>query len=107
IDPGCHDGRSLTVQDVFEAVGAHSRGAMSDEEFRAIENTACPGAGACGGQFTANTMATAIEFLGIAPLGRSSVPATHAQKDSAAREAGALVMDLVRSGLRPRQILTA
>ena len=107
IEPGCYEGRSLTVQDVFEAVGAHARGAMSDKEFQAIENTACPGAGACGGQFTANTMATAIEFLGIAPLGRSSVPATDAQKEAAARQAGALVMELVRSGLRPRQILTA
>jgi dihydroxy-acid dehydratase len=107
IDPGCYAGRALTVQDVFEAVGAHARGAMSDAEFQAIEDAACPGAGACGGQFTANTMATAIEFLGLAALGRSSVPANDAQKDAAAREAGAMVMELVRSNLRPRQILSA
>jgi len=107
IDPGCYAGRALTVQDVFEAVGAHARGSMSDAEFRAIEDSACPGAGACGGQFTANTMATAIEFLGLAALGRSSVPAMDAQKDAAAREAGAMVMELVRRDLRPRQILTA
>jgi dihydroxy-acid dehydratase len=107
IDPGCYQGRSLTIQDVFEAVGAHARGTMNDQEFQAIENTACPGAGACGGQFTANTMATAIEFLGIAPLGRSSVPAADAQKDAAARKAGSMVMQLVRRRLRPRQILTA
>ena len=107
IDPGCYAGRALTVQDVFEAVGAHARGTMSDAEFRAIEDAACPGAGACGGQFTANTMATAIEFLGLAALGRSSVPAMDAQKDAAAREAGAMVMELVRRDLRPRQIITA
>jgi dihydroxy-acid dehydratase len=107
IDPGCYKGRSLTIQDVFEAVGAHARGAMNDQEFQAIENTACPGAGACGGQFTANTMATAIEFLGIAPLGRSSVPAGDQQKDAAAREAGCMVMELVRRRLLPRQILTS
>ncbi len=107
IDPGCYEGRALTIQDVFEAVGAHARGAMNDREFQAIENTACPGAGACGGQFTANTMATAIEFLGIAPLGRSSVPAADGQKNAAAREAGCMVMKLVRRRVRPRQILTA
>jgi dihydroxy-acid dehydratase len=107
IDPGCYHGRSLTVQDVFEAVGARARGTMSDTEFRAIEDSACPGAGACGGQFTANTMATACEFLGIAPLGRSSVPANDAQKDAAARQAGAMVMELVRRDLRPRKILTS
>jgi len=107
IDPGCYEGRALTVQDVFEAVGAHARGSMSDAELRGIEDAACPGAGACGGQFTANTMATACEFLGIAPLGRSSVPANDPGKDAAAREAGALVMELVRRDVRPRQILTA
>jgi len=107
IDPGCHQGRALTVQDVFEAVGAHARGTMSDAELLAIEDSACPGAGACGGQFTANTMATACEFLGIAPLGRSSVPANDPEKDAAARQAGALVMELVRRDVRPRQILTA
>jgi len=107
IDPGFYDGRSLTIQDVFEAVGAHARGTMSDAELLAVESAACPGAGACGGQFTANTMATACEFLGIAPMGLSSVPATDDQKDAAARQAGAMVMELVRGQVRPRQILTA
>jgi len=106
IAPGKFDGRNVTIQDVFEAVGAHAQGKMSDAEFARLENSACPGAGACGGQFTANTMATACEFLGIAPMTDSSVPAMLEAKSQAARRAGALVMELVRRDLRPRQIVT-
>src|SRR5947209_4522613 len=106
IAPGRFKDRDLTIQDVFEAVGAHSRGAMSDAELTSIENSACPGAGACGGQFTANTMAVAAEFLGIAPMGDSSVPATDAGRAASARRAGELVMGLLRRGVRPRQIVT-
>ena len=106
IAPGRFKDRDLTIQDVFEAVGAHSRGAMSDAELISIENSACPGAGACGGQFTANTMAVAAEFLGIAPMGDSSVPATDAARAASARRAGELVMGLLRRGARPRQIVT-
>ncbi|MGI9104298.1 MAG: dihydroxy-acid dehydratase [Terriglobales bacterium] len=106
IAPGHFAGRNVTIQDVFEAVGSHARGTMTDEEFRCLEDNACPGAGACGGQFTANTMATACEFLGIAPMADSSVPAMLEMKSCAARRAGALVMDLVRRDIRPRHIVT-
>src|SRR6201997_1772068 len=88
IEPGRFQGHDVTIQDVFEAVGAHASGRMTDAELADIENHACPGAGACGGQFTANTMATACEFLGISPMGSASVPATVAEKDEVAREAG-------------------
>jgi dihydroxy-acid dehydratase len=91
---------------VFEAVGAHAQGKMSDSDLSALEDGACPGAGACGGQFTANTMATACEFLGIAPMNDSSVPATDPQKAAAAEHAGALLMELVKQDVRPRQIVT-
>jgi dihydroxy-acid dehydratase len=106
IAPGHVGGRDLTIQDVFEAVGAHAAGKMTDAEFLAVENNACPGAGACGGQFTANTMATVCEFLGVAPMGSASVPAVDADKDEVARAAGRLAMDLLRRDLRPRQIIT-
>src|SRR6266571_7047964 len=106
IAPGKWNGRDVTIQDVFEAVGAHTAGRLSDSELATLESVACPGAGACGGQFTANTMAIAIEFLGIAALGSGSVPATHAGKADVARAAGERVMQLVRSGLKPRDILT-
>ncbi len=106
IAPGRYQGRDVTVQDVFEAVGARLAGTMSDEEVHALESVACPGAGACGGQFTANTMALVIDFLGISPRGLSGIPATHASKPEAARAAGELVMDVVRADLRPSQILT-
>jgi dihydroxy-acid dehydratase len=106
IAPGQCDGRDLTIQDVFEAVGAHASGRMSDEEFLAVENTACPGAGACGGQFTANTMATVCEFLGVTPMGTASVPAMDPAKDKTARDAGVLVMELLRQKRRPREIIT-
>ena len=106
IAPGKYRGRDITIQDVFEAVGANAAGRLSDAELLEIENTACPGAGACGGQYTANTMATALEFLGLSPMGSSSVPATDARKDGVAFEAGKLVMDLVRSGTCPGDLIS-
>ena len=106
IAPGHFHDRQVTIQDVFEAVGANAAGSMSDADLRQLEADACPGAGACGGQFTANTMAIASEFLGIAALGSGSVPANDAAKAAVAREAGARVMALVRAGLRPRDIIT-
>jgi dihydroxy-acid dehydratase len=106
INPGKFQGHDVTIQDVFEAVGAHARGTMSDAELCALENSACPGAGACGGQFTANTMAMVCEMLGIAPMGDSGVPASDAEKDAAAQRAGKYVMELVRQDVRPTQIVT-
>ncbi len=106
IEPGRYGGRDVTIQDVFEAVGAHAAGAMSDAELKALEDVACPGAGACGGQFTANTMATVCEFLGISAMGSASVPATHELKDQTAFAAGEMVMDLLKRDLCPRQIIT-
>ncbi len=106
IAPGNLGGRDLTIQDVFEAVGAYARGKIGAEELKAIEDTACPGAGACGGQFTANTMSTVMEFLGISPLGSNGIPAVEAEKDAAAYNAGKLVMELLRRDIRPSQILT-
>src|SRR5208282_925891 len=104
--PGRHNGRDLTIQDVYEAVGANSAGKMSDEEFLAIENSACPGAGACGGQFTANTMATVMELIGLSPLGTAAVPQVDARKQDVARRCGEIIMDAVRHNRRPRQIAT-
>jgi dihydroxy-acid dehydratase len=106
IAPGQFQGHDVTIQDVFEAVGAHGAGRMSDAELSDLEAHACPGAGACGGQFTANTMAIASEFLGIAALGSGSVPANDPRKAEVARTEGARAMDLVRSNLRPRDIMT-
>ncbi|MBI2563123.1 MAG: dihydroxy-acid dehydratase, partial [candidate division NC10 bacterium] len=103
---GEYQGRRLTVQDVFEAVGAFNAGRISAEELRNIETHACPGAGACGGQFTANTMATAFEMLGISPMGYNGVPATDPRKEEVAFECGRLVMELLRKGVTPRQIIT-
>jgi len=106
IEPGHLSGRDLTIQDVFEAVGAYGRGKISAAELKAIEDSACPGAGACGGQFTANTMSTVMEFLGISPLGSNGIPAMAAEKDEAALAAGKLVMELLRRDLRPSEIIT-
>ena len=106
IAPGRWHDKDVTIQDVFEAVGAHAAGRMNDADFTALERQACPGAGACGGQFTANTMATVCETLGISPFGSASVPAVEPAKDAVGRSAGALVVDLLRRGLRPRQIIT-
>ncbi len=106
IAPGQLAGHDLTIQDVFEAVGAHGRGKITAEQLKAIEDSACPGAGACGGQFTANTMSTVLEFLGISPLGSNGIPAVVDEKDEAAFGAGKLVMELLSRDLRPSQILT-
>jgi dihydroxy-acid dehydratase len=99
-------GRNLTIQDVFEAVGAYNAGKISLEQFKDVEDHACPGAGACGGQFTANTMATAYEMLGMSPMGWNGVPATDPRKDEAAFESGKLVMELLRKGMTPRSLIT-
>jgi len=106
IAPGKFEGHAVTIQDVYEAIGSHSHGGMSDARFKALEDSACPGAGACGGQFTANTMALVSEFLGIAPMGLSSVPATDAGKAHAGHRAGELVMDLLRGDVTPSKIIT-
>ena len=106
IAPGSYEGRDVTVQDVYEAIGAYGSGKIDAAQLKAIEDVACPGAGACGGQFTANTMSTVMEFLGISPMGSNGIPATLAQKDAVAFEAGRLVMELLRNDLRPSQILT-
>ena len=106
IAPGRWEGRDVTIQDVFEAVGAHSAGRLSDERLGALENSACPGPGACGGQFTANTMSMVCELLGVSPLNVNGVPAMDAEKPDVARRAGEIVMDLVRRDLRPRRIVT-
>lgn len=106
IAPGRWRDRDLTIQDVFEAVGAFARGKISQQEFREIENCACPGPGACGGQFTANTMALALEFLGLSPMGSASPPALDPRKKQVAYECGRLVMDMLRRGQKPREYLT-
>jgi dihydroxy-acid dehydratase len=106
INPGRYRGREVTVQDVFEAVGAHAAGSMSEGEVHALESVACPGAGACGGQFTANTMATALDFLGVSMRGLNEIPATHPGKPQAALKAGMLAVELVESDTRPSQVLT-
>src|SRR5258707_10599502 len=106
IAPGHLGDKDLTIQDVFEAVGAYASKRLDAEQFLAVENAACPGAGACGGQFTANTMSTVLEFLGISPMGSNGIPATVGEKDEAAFNAGKLVMDLLKADLRPSQILT-
>jgi dihydroxy-acid dehydratase len=106
IAPGRWNDHDVTIQDVFEAVGAHAAGTLSAQQLDTLERQACPGAGACGGQFTANTMATVCEVLGISPFGSASVPAVDTKKSAVARAAGALAVDVLRRGLRPRQILT-
>ncbi len=106
IMPGQFQGHDVTIQDVFEAVGKHATGKMTSAELKDLEDHACPGPGACGGQFTANTMAIAFEFLGISPMGRNGVPAMDQRKDDVAFECGKMVMDLLKRDLRPRQIIT-
>ncbi|MBV8527159.1 MAG: dihydroxy-acid dehydratase [Candidatus Dormibacteraeota bacterium] len=106
IQPGHLHGRDLTIGDVFEAVGAYNAGRIDENELRAVEESACPGAGACGGQFTANTMAGAVEFLGLSPAGANEVPATHPDKPAVAEAAGELAARLVRDGTAPRSIVT-
>ncbi len=106
IAPGRFQDRDVTIQDIFEGVGEHAAGSMSDEELEALENVVCPGAGACGAQFTANTMATVLEFCGISPLGSATSGATDPRKEDVGVEAGKLVMDVLERGLLPRDILT-
>jgi dihydroxy-acid dehydratase len=106
IPPGRYKGQDITIQEVFEAIGAHAAGTISDEELTAIEDVASPGAGACGGQFTANTMAMAFQMLGISPMGPSDIPAQDKTKAQAAYDAGAMVMDVLARGQRPSDIIT-
>ncbi len=106
IKPGRLNGRELTLLDVYEAVGAYHSGRVSADELYAIENSACPGMGACGGQYTSNTMGTALEFLGLSPGGLNSIPAEDPAKDEAARRCGMLIMDLVRNDRRPSEIVS-
>src|SRR5215472_10126080 len=104
--PGHYHGERVTIQEVFEAVGAHAAGRITDAELTELEDAASPGAGACGGQFTANTMAMAFEVLGISPSGFSMVPATHPRKATVAEQAGELVLDVLRRGARPSHVIT-
>ena len=106
IAPGSFQGADVTIQDVFEAVGAHAAGKMSESDLIELEQVACPAAGACGGQFTANTMATAIEIMGMSPMGSASVPAMDPRKDEVAFQVGKLVMDILERDLRPESIIT-
>src|SRR5258707_9586809 len=106
IAPGSYRGKDVTIQDVFEAVGANAAGKITDEELHELENVACPSAGACGGQYTANTMSTVMEMIGLSPMGFNSVPAMDAKKDSVAFACGKVVMNILQKGIRPRDILT-
>jgi dihydroxy-acid dehydratase len=106
IMPGRHRGADISIQDVFEAIGAHGAGALDEQGLAEIERAACPGAGACGGQFTANTMAMALTFLGLSPMGVNDIPATDPHKADAARACGALAVDLVRNRITARSIVT-
>jgi dihydroxy-acid dehydratase len=106
IAAGSYRGKDVTIQDVFEAVGANAAGKMSDQELHDLENVACPGAGACGGQYTANTMSTVMEMIGLSPMGFNSVPAMDAAKDQVSFDCGKVVLNLLEKGIRPRDILT-
>jgi dihydroxy-acid dehydratase len=106
IAPGSFRGKDVTIQDVFEAIGANAAGKMSDDDLRALENVACPGAGACGGQYTANTMSMVMEMIGLSPMGYNSVPAMDAQKDQVAFDCGKVVMNVLQKGILPADILT-
>jgi len=106
IAAGSLNGKDVTIQDVYEAIGANAAGKMSDAELRQLENVACPGAGACGGQFTANTMSTVMELIGLSPMGFNSVPAMDARKDDIAFRCGQIVMEVLQNGPLPREILT-
>ena len=106
IQPGRHDGKDVTIQDVFEGIGACAAGRITEEELDSLERDACPGAGACGGQFTANTMATVFETMGVSPMGSGSVPAIDPAKEGVARACGRLAVELVESGLKARDLIT-
>jgi dihydroxy-acid dehydratase len=104
--PGKHKGRDISIMEVFEAVGANAAGIITDQELTDIEDHACPGAGACGGQYTANTMATVMELIGLSPMGTAAVPQVDARKDEVAYRCGPVVLDAVRQERRPRDICT-
>ncbi len=106
IAAGSYRGKDVTIQDVYEAIGANLAGKMSDSELKELEDVACPAAGACGGQYTANTMSTVMEMIGLSPMGFNSIPAMDAQKDHVSFECGKLVMNVLKQGLKPRDILT-
>ena len=106
IAPGTYRGKDVTIQDVYEAIGANVAGKMSDTELKELEDAACPGAGACGGQYTANTMSTVMEMIGLSPMGFNSVPAMDPQKDQVSFDCGKVVMNVLQKGLKPRDILT-
>src|SRR6202142_1042007 len=106
IAAGKYKGKDVTIQDVFEAVGANAAGKMSDADLLALENVACPGAGACGGQYTANTMSTVMELIGLSPMGFNSVPAMDPRKDEVAFRCGEVIMNVLKQGILPRDIPT-
>lgn len=106
IAPGHYKGRDLTIQDVFEGVGQQAAGTITEDELERIVDAACPGAGACGAQYTANTMATVLEFIGLSPMGSATVGATDPRKENVAVETGKLVMDVLKRGVRPRDLIT-
>ena len=106
IAPGSYRGKAVTIQDVYEAIGANAAGKISDQELRELEDAACPGAGACGGQYTANTMSTVMEMIGLSPMGFNSVPAMDPSKDQISYDCGKIVLDLLKQGTCPREILT-
>ena len=106
IAPGSYRGKDVTIQDVYEAIGANMAGKMSDADLRGLEDAACPGAGACGGQYTANTMSTVMEMIGLSPMGFNSVPAMDPQKDQTSFDCGKVVMNVLQQGIKPRDILT-
>jgi dihydroxy-acid dehydratase len=106
IAPGSYRGKDVTIQDVYEAIGANVAGKMSDKDLRELEDAACPGAGACGGQYTANTMSTVMEMMGLSPMGFNSVPAMDPLKDDVSFACGKIVMNVLQKGIMPRDILT-
>src|SRR5882672_7875973 len=106
IAPGKYRGKDVTIQDVFEAVGAHAAGKMTDAELLELENVACPSSGACGGQYTANTMSTVMELIGLSPMGFNGVPAMDPRKDEVSFRCGEIILDLLKRGMRPKDILT-
>src|ERR1700757_3164946 len=106
IAPGVYRGKDVTIQDVYEAIGANAAGKMSNAELTELENVACPGAGACGGQYTANTMSTVMELIGLSPMGFNGIPAMDARKDEVAFRCGEIVMNLLKKEILPKQILT-
>jgi dihydroxy-acid dehydratase len=106
IAAGVYHGKDVTIQDVYEAIGANAAGKMSDAELTELENVACPGAGACGGQYTANTMSTVMELIGLSPMGFNGIPAMDARKDDVAFRCGEIVLNLLKKEILPKQILT-